>query len=114
MDGFLGIQPFVPAKEFDRPTGFYETLGFSLAGNCMVQLLVRDADLAWESLHVRQAAERFGTKEPIPHCMQQWGRRWASSSTRRRALARHDSPVPNPTPVMQPRSPPRVPPCTSR
>ncbi len=102
MSDILGIRPFVPAKDFDRSTGFYEKLGFCLfykdssiallrlgefafllqnffveafAANCAVQLLVRDANRAWASLNVQEAAERFGTKDPIPPAMQHWGRK---------------------------------------
>ena len=100
MDQVLALRPFVPAKDFGLSKRFYQALGFALtheddgiailklgsfsfilqkfytkefAENCMVQLLVRDAESWWKQLDVAGLVEQFGVKPPTAPAMQSWG-----------------------------------------
>lgn len=101
MDQVLALRPFVPARDHARSIAFYQALGFALthtddqvaflkqgsfsfilqnyyvkefAENCMVQLMVRDAD-TWWSTHVdgEKLVEDFAVQPPRPPTMQDWG-----------------------------------------
>jgi hypothetical protein len=97
----LALRPFVPARDFAQSRRFYERIGFvathadkdiamlkqgsfsfilqnyyvkDWADNCMVQLLVRNAD-AWFATHIDQTrlVADFAVKPPRPPAMQSWG-----------------------------------------
>ena len=99
-DPILAIRPFVPARDYDLSRRFYEALGFvpthsdqdvtilklgsfsfilqnyhvkEFAENCMVQVLVRDADAWWAAADPAKLVEGFGVKPPKPPAMQSWG-----------------------------------------
>jgi hypothetical protein len=101
MEHVLALRPFVPARDFQLASRFYERLGFvathadkdivmlkqdsfsfilqnfyvaELADNFMLQLLVRDAD-AWWRQHIdsTKLVTDFGVKPPSAPTMQPWG-----------------------------------------
>jgi len=100
MDQVLALRPFVPAKDFSLSKAFYRALGFALtleeqkiavlkagsfsfilqnhyvpefAENCMVQLLVRNADDWWQRVDALKLIEAYGVKPPRPPALQSWG-----------------------------------------
>lgn len=100
MDQILAIRSFVPAKDFALSKRFYQALGFRLthadekiamlkldsfsfillnhyvkeaAEDCMMQLLVRNADTCWENLQPEKLVEEYSLKPPRPPAMQEWG-----------------------------------------
>jgi uncharacterized glyoxalase superfamily protein PhnB len=100
MNQILALRPFVPAKDFDLSKRFYQALGFRMthedeqiamfkeesfsfllqnhyagewAENCMVQLMVRDADQWWEDAQPESLVEEFGVKPPRAPAVQSWG-----------------------------------------
>ncbi len=100
MDEVLALRPFVPAKDFAVSKSFYQALGFTLthedgsiallktgsfsfilqnyyqkdfAENCVIQMLVRDADSWWRDKTPASVAERFSLRAPTPPAMQSWG-----------------------------------------
>ena len=100
MTGVLGLRPFVPAKDYPLSARFYEALGFTpvhrndhvtllemegftfilqnffveqFAANCMVQLLVGNADAWWTRIDAESLVAAFGVKRPLPPVMQPWG-----------------------------------------
>lgn len=100
LDDVLALRPFIPAQDFALSKRFYQALGFavthedeSVAGlklgkfsfilqnyyvkdfaeNCMVQLLVRDADEWWERIDPAQLVATFGVKSPKAPALQSWG-----------------------------------------
>lgn len=100
MSGILGLRPFVPARDYDLSTRFYEALGFdavhkdehvvvfaaagfgfilqnffveALARNTMVQLLLEDADAWWARNQPESLVVPFGVKPPLAPAMQHWG-----------------------------------------
>jgi uncharacterized glyoxalase superfamily protein PhnB len=100
MDQVLAIRPFVPARDFALSRQYYAALGFTethaeaqiamlktdsfsfilqnyymkeFAENCMIQMLVRNADAWWEQARPAALVERFAVKPPRPPAMQEWG-----------------------------------------
>ncbi len=100
MEQVLSLRPFVPARDFALSKRFYQALGFELtledqqiailklgsfsfilqnfyvkefAENCMVQLLVRDANAWWQRVDGPKLVEEFSVKQPRPPAMQSWG-----------------------------------------
>ena len=100
MEQILGLRPFVPAKDFEASKRFYQALGFALtledakiamlklesfsfvlqdyyvqafAENCMVQLLVRDAEAWWRRVEADALVAQFAVQPPRPPAMQSWG-----------------------------------------
>jgi uncharacterized glyoxalase superfamily protein PhnB len=100
MEQVLGLRPFVPAKDFALSKRFYQALGFAItfqdaqiamlklesfsfilqdyyvqefAENCMLQLLVRNADAWWGRVDADKLVEEFAVKPPRPPAMQSWG-----------------------------------------
>jgi uncharacterized glyoxalase superfamily protein PhnB len=100
MEPILALRPFVPARDFALSKRFYTTLGFALtledgkiaslklgsfsfilqdyyvkefAENCMIQLLVRDADAWWRRVDADALLADFSVKPPRPPAMQPWG-----------------------------------------
>ena len=100
MEQVLGLRPFVPARDFPLSRRFYQALGFRVAfddariaildldgfsfilqdfyvkefaENCMIQLLVRDADLWWQRINSGELVAAFGVAQPRPPTMQSWG-----------------------------------------
>jgi hypothetical protein len=100
MDSVLALRPFVPARDFDLSKRFYEALGFDtthtdkdiailklgsfsfilqnfyvkeFAENCMVQLLVRDAEAWWRDTDPAKLVTPFSVKPPKAPAMQNWG-----------------------------------------
>lgn len=100
MDQVLALRPFVPAQDFGLSKRFYQALGFrltyenediamlklggfsfilqdfhepALAGNLMLQLMVRDADAWWQAADPAALVDAFGVKPPRPPAMQPWG-----------------------------------------
>jgi uncharacterized glyoxalase superfamily protein PhnB len=97
-------RPFLPTKDLDLSTRFYEALGFAKvldggdvvifnagsggfilqrayekewAENCMMQLMVDDLDAWWAHLVALDLKSRFGVPAPKPPAMQPWGLRIA-------------------------------------
>jgi hypothetical protein len=93
-------RPFLPAKDFDLSTAFYEALGFAKvlddgevgiftagatsfivqryyqqawAENCMMQLLVDDVDTWWAHIEALDLPGTFGVRAPKPPKLQPWG-----------------------------------------
>ena len=100
MDEVLALRPFVPAKDFAVSKAFYQALGFTIthedesiallktgsfsfilqnyyhkdfAENCMIQMLVRNADSWWKDKTPASVAERFSLQAPKPPSVQSWG-----------------------------------------
>ena len=100
MDQVLALRPFVPAQDFALSKRFYAALGFrathedsdvamlklgafsfilqnfydpGLAGNLMVQLLVRDADAWWQGVDMAALTAEYGVKPPRAPAVQSWG-----------------------------------------
>jgi hypothetical protein len=100
MEKILGLRPFVPARDFAASKRFYQTLGFTMtleedeiailklesfsfilqkfymrefAENCVVQLLVRDAEAWWQRIDGPKLMSEFDVKEPRAPVMQSWG-----------------------------------------
>ena len=100
MDQVLSLRPFVPCRDFAEAKRFYQAVGFrlshdgadvamlklggcsfilqdfhnaELAGNMMVQLMVRDADAWWRELDAAALVEEFGVKPPRAPAVQPWG-----------------------------------------
>jgi hypothetical protein len=100
MTEVLAIRPFVPSKEYAVSKRYYEALGFvathsddevtilkmgafsfilqnyyqqQFAENCMIQMLVRDADAWWQQHAPETLAGEFGLREPRAPAMQSWG-----------------------------------------
>jgi hypothetical protein len=100
MDQVLALRPFVPAKSRATSKAFYNALGFATtlddddvtmlkmgsfsfilskfydkeyAENCVLQLMVRDAESWWRNADPEAVAARFETKPPRPPTMQAWG-----------------------------------------
>jgi uncharacterized glyoxalase superfamily protein PhnB len=100
MQQLLALRPFVPALDFARSKRFYNALGFvtthederiamlklesfsfilqnyyhkDWAENCMVQLLVRNADQWWQRIDAPSLIRDFSVKEPCPPKLQDWG-----------------------------------------
>ena len=99
VDQILALRPFVPAKDFQLSKRFYRALGFDLAfedetiaflkiegfsfilqnfyvaelaENCMIQLLVRDADAWWRRIDANGLVAEFAVTPPRPPAMQPW------------------------------------------
>jgi len=99
MDQVLALRPFVPAKDFEVSKRFYQALGFAIthtdehvanlklgsfsfilqnfhvaehAENCMIQLMVRDADAWWTRVDAEKLVAEFGVKPPRAPAMQEW------------------------------------------
>lgn len=99
-DPILALRPFVPARDYDLSVRFYEALGFvpthrdddvtilklgsfsfilqnhyvaAFAENCMIQILVRDADAWWAKADPFRLVADFGVKLPKAPAMQSWG-----------------------------------------
>lgn len=96
-------RPFLPTRDFELSTRFYEALGFvkhfdgevaifgtasggfilqrhyhpDWAGNCMMQLVVENLDAWWAQVSGLDLAGRFGVPDPKPPAMQPWGMRVA-------------------------------------
>lgn len=96
-------RPFLPTKDLDTSTAFYEALGFkkafvgevvifhvaatsfilqrgydkTWAENTMLQLLVDNVDAWWERIAALDLAKNFGVQSPKPPRMQPWGLRVA-------------------------------------
>ena len=97
-------RPFLPSRDLERSTRFYETLGFKKlldggdvaifaagagafilqrryvkewAENCMMQLMVDDLDAWWAHIDALDLPKTFGTPAPRPPAMQPWGLRVA-------------------------------------
>ena len=100
MEQVLALRPFVPARDFAVSRRFYAALGFAethadkqvvilkqesfsfilqnyyvkeFAENCMVQLLVRNAEAWWQRIDAAALVADFAVKEPRPPAMQEWG-----------------------------------------
>lgn len=100
MQLVVGLRPFVPAREMAVSRRFYEALGFvathrdeqavgmkldgfsfvlqnfyvkEFAENCMLQLLVRDADAWWARVDGTALVAEYGVKPPRAPAMQDWG-----------------------------------------
>jgi hypothetical protein len=100
MEQVLGLRPFVPARDYALSKRFYLALGFEatheddhvtilkldgfsfilqnfyvkeFADNCMVQLLVRNANLWWERIDNAKLMAAFAVREPRAPAMQDWG-----------------------------------------
>jgi hypothetical protein len=100
MEQVLSLRPFVPARDYALSKRYYQALGFELtseneqiailklgsfsfilqnfyvkefAENCMVQLLVRDANSWWERVDGARLVEEFAVQEPRAPVMQSWG-----------------------------------------
>jgi len=100
MEQVLGLRPFVPAQDFALYKRFYQALGFALtfedaqiailklgsfsfilqnfyvkefAENCMIQLLVRDANAWWQRIDGAKLVQEFAVKPPRAPAMQSWG-----------------------------------------
>jgi len=100
MTEVLAIRPFVPSKDYALSKLYYEALGFTathsdeqitilkmgafsfiqqnyyqqqFAENCMIQLLVRDADAWWRRVDAEALVADFAVKPPRPPAMQPWG-----------------------------------------
>ncbi len=100
MDEILAIRPFVPAKDYAASRRYYEALGFTathaenevtilkmgafsfilqnyyqqqFAENCMIQMLVRDADAWWRDHTPETLATTLDLRAPKPPAMQPWG-----------------------------------------
>ncbi len=98
------IRPFLPTKDFDLSTRFYEALGFEKlfegsevaifgggsggfilqryyqkdwAENCMMQIMVDDLDAWWAHIEALALPRQFGVPSPRPPAMQPWGLRVA-------------------------------------
>jgi predicted enzyme related to lactoylglutathione lyase len=96
-------RPFMPAKDFELPKTFYETLGFEklldgevaifragsggfilqrtyqeeCAGNFVMQLMVDDLDAWWAHIERLDLPGKFNVPPPRPPAMQPWGLRIA-------------------------------------
>ncbi len=101
MEQILAIRPFVPSQDYAKSIAFYEALGFTsthhdsnvtilkqdsfsfilqsyyqkdFAENCMVQVMVRNANSWWrDHVDADHLVAAFGVKPPIPPKMQDWG-----------------------------------------
>jgi len=100
MDQVLALRPFVPAKDFSLSKRFYQALGFRItmqdqtiamlkcggfsfilqnyyvkefAENCVLQMMVRDADAWWEQNDPASLVPEFGIQPPRPPALQSWG-----------------------------------------
>jgi catechol 2,3-dioxygenase-like lactoylglutathione lyase family enzyme len=100
MSSVLALRPFVPARDFELSKRFYQALGFTLtfnepslaflklesfsfilqkyyvkefADNCMLQLLVRDADDWWTRVDAAKLIADFAVKPPRAPALQSWG-----------------------------------------
>jgi hypothetical protein len=100
MGRILALRPFVPARDFALSRRFYEALGFGataaadgvlilemegasfilqdfyvreFAENCMLQLLVRDAEAWWAGVDPAALVAEFAVRPPQPPAMQAWG-----------------------------------------
>jgi uncharacterized glyoxalase superfamily protein PhnB len=100
MDDLLALRPFIPAQDFELSKRFYQALGFAIthedesvvglklgkfsfilqnyyvkefAENCMIQLLVRDAEDWWERVEAADLVTSFGVKPPRAPAVQKWG-----------------------------------------
>jgi uncharacterized glyoxalase superfamily protein PhnB len=100
MDQVLALRPFVPAADFEKSQRFYQALGFrtthrddtiailklgsfsfilqnshvaAFAENCMLQLMVRDADAWWRDTDPDRLVAEFGVKPPKAPAIQPWG-----------------------------------------
>lgn len=94
------MRPFIPAKDFERSKRFYRDLGFTIthdmqdlaelsfgehnfllqnyyakawAENCVMHVLVRDADAWWREIKDRNLARQHDIAEPEEPTMQPWG-----------------------------------------
>jgi catechol 2,3-dioxygenase-like lactoylglutathione lyase family enzyme len=99
INQILALRPFVPARDFQLSKRFYRALGFELtyedeniaflkiegfsfilqnfhvaefAENCVIQLLVRDADAWWRRTDADSLVAEFGVKPPRPPAIQPW------------------------------------------
>ena len=96
-------RPFVPTKDFELSTRFYEALGFeklldgdvaifragrgefilqrrydpAWADNFMMQLMVDDLERWWAHIASLRLSETFGVRPPVAPAMQPWGLRVA-------------------------------------
>ena len=100
MQQVLGLQPFVPARDFALSKRFYQALGFAVTfendqiailkldgfsfilqnyyqENChfMMQLMVDDLDSWWKHIQALDLVITFGVESPRPPAMQPWGLR---------------------------------------
>lgn len=100
MDQVISLRPFVPARDFAQSQAFYAALGFritraeadvafiktgsfsfilqnfyqpDLAGNFMMQLMVRDLTAWWADADPAAVAARFAAPAPKPPAPQPWG-----------------------------------------
>ena len=100
MQQVLGLQPFVPARDFALSKRFYLELGFEpahedeqiailkldgfgfilqnfyvkeFAENCMMQPLVRDTDEWWRRIDPGHLVDTFGVTPPRAPATQSWG-----------------------------------------
>ncbi len=100
MEQVLSLRPFIPAQDFAASKRFYQALGFAItldtpdlailkqesfsfllqnyyvrefAENCMVQLMVRNAEDWWARVDAPALVSAFGVREPRPPAIQSWG-----------------------------------------
>jgi uncharacterized glyoxalase superfamily protein PhnB len=100
VEQVLALRPFVPARDYALSKRFYQQIGFAVthedadvtmlkldsfsfilqryyvaefADNCMMQLLVRNADAWWTRIDGPKLVAEFAVKPPQPPAMQPWG-----------------------------------------
>jgi catechol 2,3-dioxygenase-like lactoylglutathione lyase family enzyme len=99
-NGYAGVRPFLPARDFEVSKAFYRALGFDQvfdgedvaifslgasgfilqryfnkdwAENCMMQLAVDDIDGWWRHIAQLDLPARFAVQPPRPPAVQPWG-----------------------------------------
>jgi len=99
-EGYVGVRPFLPSRDFEVSKAFYQALGFSmvfdgqdvaifavgtggfilqrfyqkdLAENFMMQLAVDDIDGWWTHIEALDLPGRFGVQAPRTPAVQPWG-----------------------------------------
>lgn len=102
MNSVLDLKPFLPAENFDLAKQFYLDLGFTMlwgdkelcafqagefrfllqnyyvqewAGNCMMHLMVKDADAWWTHIQEKRIPEKYPDIMAKPPTLQPWGLR---------------------------------------
>ncbi|HEY6620838.1 MAG TPA: VOC family protein [Steroidobacteraceae bacterium] len=98
----LDLKPFLPAENYELAKQFYVDLGFTMiwgdkelsafqvgefrfllqnyyvkdwAGNFMMHLMVKDADLWWQHIRGKKLAEKYPGIMAKPPTLQPWGLR---------------------------------------